>query len=67
MRIPKSHLIEQFLAEGDVERAERADRELPDEIDPTADADTLQSLGIDPTLLLTSAANLEDRVRGPDD
>lgn len=65
MLLDKAALVEQFLAAGDIEGAERADAELPDRIDPSEHAQTLRDLGIDPGLLLTSSANLEDQ--HPDD
>lgn len=61
MRLDKQHLIEQFIAAGDLERAEIADRDLPDLIDPTEHADTLRTLGLDPGLLMTQSDNLEDQ------
>lgn len=64
MHIPKAHLIEQFLAAGDLEKAERADR-LPEQIDPAAHADELRELGLDPGLLMTQSDNLEDQY-GPE-
>jgi hypothetical protein len=61
MRIDKQQLIERFLADGKLDDAERADRELPDSIDPVEHEDVLRSLGLDPGLLLTQSANLEDQ------
>lgn len=61
MRIEKQQLIEQFIAAGQLEHAERADRELPDLVDPAEHADTLQSLGLNAGLLLTQSNNLEDQ------
>ena len=64
MHIDKQQLIEQFLAAGDIEKAERADQELPDRLDPAEHADTLQSLGLNAGLLLTQSDNLEDQYEG---
>ena len=63
MEIDKQTLIERFLAEGDIDKAERADRDLPDRIDPAVHADTLRALGMDAGLLQTQSANLEDQYR----
>jgi hypothetical protein len=63
MRVDKAHLIEQFIAAGDLDKAERADL-LPDQIDPEAYAEELRALGLDPGLLLTQADNLEDQYPG---
>lgn len=66
MQIDKQQLIEQFLAAGRVEEAERADRDLPDRFDPAEHAATLRSLGLDAGLLLTQSDNLEDQYpQGP--
>ena len=60
MRIDKQQLIEQFLANGDIAKAELADQ-LPDEFEPAEQAETLQALGLDAGLLLTQSDNLEDQ------
>lgn len=52
MAVDKQALIERFLAEGDVEKAEKAD-ELPERIDPVEHAALLAELGVDPSLLLS--------------
>ncbi len=65
MLLDKSVLVEQFLAAGRPEDAERADAELPDRVDPAEHAELLSQLGLDPGLLLTTSANLEDQ--HPDD
>jgi hypothetical protein len=62
MRVDKAYLIEQFIAAGDLDKAERADQ-LPDQIDPEAHAEELRALGLDPGLLLTQSDNLEDQYR----
>ena len=61
MHIDKQQLIERFLATGDLDAAERADQDLPDQFDPAEHAETLQALGIDAGLLLTQSDNLEDQ------
>ena len=61
MQIDKQQLIEQFIAAGQIDVAERADRELPDVFDPAEHADTLKGLGLNAGLLLTQSANLEDQ------
>lgn len=61
MQIDKQHLIEQFIAAGQLDKAERADRELPDLVDPAEHAETLSSLGLNAGLLLTQSDNLEDQ------
>jgi hypothetical protein len=61
MQIDKQHLIERFIAAGELDKAEQADRELPDMLDPAEHAETLQSLGLNAGLLLTQSDNLEDQ------
>ncbi len=61
MRIDKQQLIERFLTAGDLDKAERADRDLPAQIDPAEHGELLRDLGLDPGLLLTQSDNLEDQ------
>ena len=61
MHIDKQQLIERFINAGELDKAERADSELPDQIDPSEHAEVLQSLGLDAGLLLTQSDNLEDQ------
>ena len=65
MRIDKQQLIERFLTAGELEKAEQADRDLPDQIDPVEHAETLKALGLDAGLLLTQSDNLEDQYPPP--
>ena len=65
MEISKQQLIERFIAAGQLDLAERADRELPDMINPVEHADTLQSLGLNAGLLMTQSDNLEDQYPDP--
>jgi hypothetical protein len=61
MHIDKAQLIERFIAAGDLDKAEQADRDLPDQIDPLEHGDELRALGIDAGLLMTQSDNLEDQ------
>lgn len=63
MQIDKQQLIEQFIAAGQIDVAERADRDLPDVFDPADHAETLEALGLNAGLLLTQSDNLEDQYR----
>lgn len=58
-QINRNEIIEMFLIRDEVERAEQAERDLPEHIDPLAHAAALKALGIDPGLLLTQQDNLE--------
>jgi len=61
MQMDKQQLIEQFIAAGQLDVAERADAELPARFDPAEHAETLKSLGLNAGLLLTQSENLEDQ------
>ena len=57
MEIPKAMIIEQIRSRGSYEMANRADRELPEKLDPDSDADLLREYGLDPD-------ELRDEFRG---
>jgi hypothetical protein len=60
MEIPKEAIL-QFLRErGDSDRANEAERELPDQVDTERDAGLLERFGVDPQELLAMA----DRIPG---
>ena len=59
MKLAKKHIIDLFVVRGDLDRAERADRSLPDLVDLSEDADAMRALGLDPALLATQIDNLE--------
>jgi hypothetical protein len=52
MEIPKDKILELLRQRGDNDKAEQADRELPDTVDPERDKGILDKLGIDPQDLL---------------
>jgi hypothetical protein len=52
MEIPKDKILDLLRERGDHAKAERADRELPDRVDPERDKGLLDQLGIDPQDLL---------------
>jgi hypothetical protein len=47
MEIPKDKILELLRERGDDDKADQADRELPDQVDPQEHAGALQKLGID--------------------
>ena len=59
MKLAKKHIIDLFVVRGDLDRAERADRLLPDLVDLSEHADAMRALGLDPALLATQIDNLE--------
>jgi len=54
MEIPKDKILELLRQRGDNDKADQADRELPDRVDPDRDRGILEQLGIDPQDLLGS-------------
>lgn len=51
MQIPKEMVVERIRNRVDAETAARAESELPDKIDPAADAELLRGFGVDPAKL----------------
>jgi hypothetical protein len=52
MEIPKEKILELLRERGEHDKADRADSELPDRVDPERDKGILDQLGIDPQDLL---------------
>jgi hypothetical protein len=48
MEIPKDKVLQLLRERGDHDKAEQADQELPDQVDPEQHGDLLQKYGIDP-------------------
>jgi hypothetical protein len=53
MEIPKDKILELLQQQGKSDQADQARQELPDHVDPTADAGLLAKYGIDPKELLS--------------
>ena len=51
MNIPKELVVEQIRSRGDAEVTTRAERELPEKLDPDRDADLLRRFDVDPATL----------------
>lgn len=51
MQIPKELVVQRIRARGDTEVTERAERELPEKVDPDADAELLRGFDVDPDAL----------------
>lgn len=47
MQIPKDKVVELLRQRGDHDRADQAEQELPDQVDPDQHADLLSKHGID--------------------
>jgi hypothetical protein len=52
VNIPKELVVEQIRSRGDAEVTTRAERELPEKLDPDRDADLLRRFDVDPAALL---------------
>jgi hypothetical protein len=51
MEIPKDQILQLLRSRGDHEKANQADQQLPDQVDPGQHSDLLAKLGINPTEL----------------
>jgi hypothetical protein len=58
MTIDKSKIIELLKSRGENDKADKADSQLPDQVDPQQHSDLLQKLGIDPQDLLGSLGDI---------
>ena len=53
MNIDKNQILELLRSQGDHDKAQQADSELPDQVDTDKDAGLLSKFGIDPMELIT--------------
>jgi hypothetical protein len=53
MQIPKDKILEILHQQGDTDKANQAEQELPDHVDTDQHADLLQKLGVNPQELLS--------------
>ena len=56
MKLDKQELLTLLRTQGDNDTADRAEKELPDEIDTDRDGDALDGLGLDRTQLMAKLA-----------
>jgi hypothetical protein len=49
MQIPKDQILELLRSRGDHDKAQQAEHELPDHVDPDQHGDLLSKHGIDPS------------------
>jgi hypothetical protein len=56
VKLDKQELVRVLRTEGDNDTADRAERELPDEVDTDRDGDALDALGLDRTQLMAKLA-----------
>ena len=52
MQIDKSQILDLLRSQGQHDQANAAEGQLPDQVDPERDSGLLQSLGLDPQMLL---------------
>lgn len=52
MEIPKDQILQLLHDRGDHEKADQADQQLPDKVDPEEHSDLLGKLGLDPSELI---------------
>jgi len=52
MEIPKEKVLELLRSRGDDDKADQADQELPDDVDPERDSGLLSKFGVEPSELL---------------
>lgn len=48
MEIPKDQILQMLRDRGDHDKAQQADQQLPDQVDPDQHSDLLGEIGIDP-------------------
>ena len=52
MEIPKDQILQLLHDRGDHDKADQADQQLPDQVDPEQHSDLLNKIGINPSDLL---------------
>jgi hypothetical protein len=52
MEIPKEQILQMPRHRGDEDKAQQADKQLPDQVDPDQHGDLLKRIGIDPGEML---------------
>jgi hypothetical protein len=56
MQFDKSQILDLLRSQGDKDKADQADRELPDKVDTDQHAGILERLGLDPADLIAKLA-----------
>ena len=62
MEIPKDKILELLRSRGEDDKAQQADQQLPDQVDPERDKGMLDQLGIDPQDLLGNLGGMGDKL-----
>lgn len=58
MEIPKDQILQMLRDRGDHDKADQADQELPDQVDPEQHGETLEKHGLDPKDLMGKLGGL---------
>ena len=62
MEIPKDKILELLRSRGEDDKAQQAEQQLPDQVDPERDKGMLDQLGIDPQDLLGNLGGMGDKL-----
>jgi hypothetical protein len=62
MEIPKDKILELLRNRGEDDKAQQAEQQLPDQVDPERDKGILDQLGIDPQDLLGNLGGMGDKL-----
>ena len=62
MEIPKDQILQMLRSRGDDQKADQAQGELPDQVDPEKHGDLLQKFGVNPQELLGSAGGITGKL-----
>jgi hypothetical protein len=62
MEIPKEKILDLLKQRGENDKAEQADQELPDNVDPDRDRGILEKIGIDPQDLAGNLGGLGEKL-----
>ena len=62
MEIPKDKILELLRNRGEDDKAQQADQQLPDQVDPERDRGILDRLGIDPQDLMGNLGGMGDKL-----
>ena len=62
MEIPKDKILELLRRRGDDDKAQQADQQLPDQVDPERDRGILDQLGLDPQDLMGNLGGMGDKL-----
>ncbi len=55
MEIPKEQILQMLRDRGDHDKAQQADQQLPEQVDPEQHGDLLGRIGLDPSEILGGA------------